>query len=422
MNHFAFSQQPDRKIKFSKLLITPFFIILFVFLIGCSENETVRHELNKFLKDSVPDRREVVFNVKTQTKGNRLTLSGETDSEELKSKLINLFNGFTIDNQIITLPDSTVGNKQFGLITISVANLRAEPDHSSELVTQALMGMPVKILKKQDDWWLIQTPDKYISWVDNDALAPISEEEFNQWKNSERIIFTAETGFVKRTIENKSDVVSDVAMGNILQVLEKGKDFIQVKLPDGRTGFIENAGYTDFRTFSEQPCLVQKIILLAKTFTGRPYLWGGTSSRAMDCSGFVKMVYYMNGIILARDASLQARFGEEVSVDPKFENIHPGDLLFFGTNKPKITHVALSTGKSEYIHASGMIKENSFDPDADNYSEYRENTFICCKRILGSEGDNGLSGLVNIRGIFSIMRIRSKTSKSADIQKYGKIF
>ncbi|MBK6284521.1 MAG: C40 family peptidase [Draconibacterium sp.] len=124
--------------------------------------------------------------------------------------------------------------------------------------------------------------------------------------------------------------------------------------------------------------------MLANQLMGRPYLWGGTSARAMDCSGFVKTLYFMNGVILARDASLQIKQGEKVEVENDFSNLQTGDLLFFGQKKSddqpeKITHVAFSLGNTEYIHASGKIERNSFERNSAIYSEYRKNSFVGTK-------------------------------------------
>ena len=102
----------------------------------------------------------------------------------------------------------------------------------------------------------------------------------------------------------------------------------------------------------------------------------------------------MNGLILARDASLQVRHGQLVETDESFSQFQPGDLLFFGRmtadSTERITHVAISTGETEFIHASGRIKENSFNPASDIYSEYRRESFMRARRITGSEGTEGI--------------------------------
>jgi cell wall-associated NlpC family hydrolase len=51
------------------------------------------------------------------------------------------------------------------------------------------------------------------------------------------------------------------------------------------------------------------LVATARTLMGAPYLWGGTSAKGMDCSGFTKTIYLMNGLILPRDASQQVHVG-----------------------------------------------------------------------------------------------------------------
>jgi hypothetical protein len=256
------------------------------------------------------------------------------------------------------------------------------------LVTQAILGTPVKILKQKDGWYYIQTPDKYISWVDAAGILPVTRPELQEWQNSDRILFTGINGLVYED-NNFTIPVSDVTLGCILTKTDETYRWLKVRFPDGRSGFVPPQDWTGFNAFrnAAKPN-PEKIVSQARQLSGRSYLWGGTSASAMDCSGFVKTVYFVNGLILARDASLQAMHGSKVELT----HVQPGDLLFFGqkateNQKAKITHVALSLGGAEFIHASGIIKQNSLNPASEVYSEYRKNSFIKTMRVIGIEED-----------------------------------
>ena len=135
------------------------------------------------------------------------------------------------------------------------------------------------------------------------------------------------------------------------------------------------------------------IVRSASTFIGLPYLWGGSSSKGFDCSGFSQTVYYLNGIILLRDASLQALHGINVDISQGYGQLKPGDLLFFGTkenSKLHVTHVAVYIGDSEYIHSSGRVMINSLDSTRSNYSGYRKHFLLAAKRIIGADDDPGI--------------------------------
>jgi cell wall-associated NlpC family hydrolase len=83
----------------------------------------------------------------------------------------------------------------------------------------------------------------------------------------------------------------------------------------------------------------------ALAFVGTPYVWGGTSPRGFDCSGFVYYVYAESGIGIPRTADLQWNAGRPVS-DPE-----PGDLLFFQTYDYGASHVAIYLGNGWFVQA-----------------------------------------------------------------------
>ena len=120
---------------------------------------------------------------------------------------------------------------------------------------------------------------------------------------------------------------------------------------------------------------------------GVPYLWGGTSTKGVDCSGFTKTVYSLNGIQLLRNASHQARLGEAVELNPELSNLKKGDLLFFGSaandRRPeRVTHVGIYLENKRFIHSSGLVRINSLDPKSPVYDVRRHKTLIRVRRYL----------------------------------------
>ena len=63
------------------------------------------------------------------------------------------------------------------------------------MMTQGLMGMPVRVLQR-DGWYRIQTPDNYIAWVHRVGIHPVTREELTAWNNAEKIVVTSHYGFV----------------------------------------------------------------------------------------------------------------------------------------------------------------------------------------------------------------------------------
>src|SRR2546427_5196074 len=101
----------------------------------------------------------------------------------------------------------------------------------------------------------------------------------------------------------------------------------------------------DYRNWkqSRRPT-AENIELTARTLLGRPYLWGANSPKGMDCSGFTKLVFYMNGIELKRNARDQAQQGVAVSLDHGLSQLKNGDLVCFGAraraDRPeRVTHI-----------------------------------------------------------------------------------
>ncbi len=365
--------------------------------------------LNKILDETrekfAPDKRTAVFDLTLEASGINNILKGETNIKEALEYLLSQAdkNNLSLINEANILPDSSVGKKIYGLVNLSVCNLRSKPVHSAELVTQSILGTPVKIFKTGVGWSLIQTPDKYIAWVDNSGIFPVTHKELLSWENEPRLIYLPEYGHSFDNPDKNSGRVSDLVSGSILKFVSQTGSFYEVEFPDGRRGFVPKNDMLSFdKWISQAKFDGNSIINTAMRYMGVPYLWGGTSSKGFDCSGFTKTVYFLNGLILPRDASQQVLTGELVPADPDFENLQKGDLLFFGrkareNKNERITHVAISLGGPDYIHSSGRVMINSLDKSKSNFNKYRFDSFIRAKRILTSVDKDGVTKLLSNR-------------------------
>ena len=340
-------------------------LITFLSSINYSQSNTQMEKVNSIIKEVkekfAPDKRVAIYNLEATESKNKIIIKGETNLPEAKSEFINNMNesDLKFDDQIEMLPSEQLGDKKFGVINLSVANFRSKESHSAELVTQALLGTPVKIYKKgEDGYYLVQTPDGYISWLDDDGVEFMNETDYKTWNNSEKIIYLNEYGFSFSKPDANSNHVSDLVTGNLLSFIGNEGDFYKVNYPDGREAFIKK---DEAKLFSDWYTALkptgETILNIAYRFIGIPYLWGGTSTKGMDCSGFTKTVYFLNGIILSRDASQQVNTGELVDTKDGWQNFQAGDLLFFGrkandNKKERITHVAIYIGDGDFIHAA----------------------------------------------------------------------
>jgi SH3-like domain-containing protein len=382
-----------------KYLLQLFLLVIVFLFTGC--NHTPPKEVVDLITQTrekyAPDSRIALYDIQIN-KNERFVVEGETNIPDAFYELGSVLTADypKVKFNVSLLPLESMGDHIWGIITLSVASLRPVPSHRAELITQAFLGTPVKILKKEDNWYLVQTPDLYLGWITSGSIALFTEDEIYQYNDSERIIFTAMTGSCYRLPDEHSQVISDLVPGNILQVTGANPEFYKVQFPDGRTGYVNKNQCLPLdewkESFTYHP---EKILETAMKFLGLPYLWGGISSKAIDCSGFTKTVYFMNGIILQRDASQQVLYGELVNTSESYDNLEPADLLFFGTHETdsteeSITHVGLYIGDGEMIHASGRVKINSMIPGKENYSSYLDSIFIRARRVLTCVGEPGI--------------------------------
>lgn len=245
----------------------------------------------------------------------------------------------------------------WAVVALSSAFMRQSPDYEAPLENQMLMGALVETLGETDRYWVKVRAEDYTGWVTDLAIHELTDEEKEAWLAAPKWICTAEYSRVREKPGRDSDPICDFTMGDL--VCQTGETsscgcWTKIQLPDGRFGWVPSRDVTDFakRTEALTPN-ARDILKLARSFAGTPYMWGGNSIKHFDCSGLVKFCYYMNGLVLPRNASQQIKCGKPVA-DGEWE---PGDLLFFGSKNPfKVTHVALYAGDGTIVHSSKKVK------------------------------------------------------------------
>lgn len=351
--------------------------------------------------------------------------------------------------------------KRYGVTTLSANYLREKPDFTAELGNQTLMGTPVEIMDEDGYWLKVRTPDPYTAWCVDLGVKEMSTQEAAGYIAAEKIICTADYSTVwnrpvrRKAIRGKAgkntagadcglQKICDIVAGDLILYSGKTvKGCYEVRLATGETGYVP---VQDASVFSEwvRRCdpSAENIISTAMRFLGVPYFWGGTSIKGVDCSGLTKMAWFLNGVLLPRNASQQACAGLPVRVDAdtdqfpvdsienftaseafrkemlkRISELRPGDLIFFGTpasaaesgtaagkssgsekqsaggcmpsRKERITHVGIYIGDGRFIHASKLVRINSLIPGETDFYEL-SGKMIKARRIIGCSASEGI--------------------------------
>ncbi|MBP7569487.1 MAG: C40 family peptidase [Acidobacteria bacterium] len=347
-------------------------------------------DLVKAVQEKVaPDRRLAVFEVTVEQKEGVVEVSGRVDRASSRDAVLKALRegGYPrVTDRLEVLPDPGLGERQYAVVTVSVATMKTKPSHTSELGNQLIMGMPVKVLKRDGGWYFVQSMDDlYLGYMEPEHLALMTEAELDAFAAASRVIVTVPFAMVREDQTRDAQPVCDLVLGNILLARRAGTDgYRAVRLPDGREGFVDSGSVMDFAEWkrSRRPT-PENIEKTARLFMGVPYLWGGTSAKGFDCSGYTKTVFRANGVELQRDADQQSAQGATVPLEDDLAQLRKGDLVFFGPRPgvTRVTHVGIYLGDKLFIHCAGKVKLNSFDPASPLYSESLRARLVSARRL-----------------------------------------
>ena len=352
-------------------------------------------KLDAIRQETTPDARLDLFEVALNENAEANSVKIETTSceavDEVK-KIVDNFPSWKIDVKLYPEENDELEGRWRGIVVFSTIQLQKAPDFAAEWGTQALMGTPVRVIKKASGGWLlIQNFDGYFGYTPAGNVVRKTREEYNAWLESKRLVFLPSFGFIYSAPDGDSQTISDLTAGCVLvwKDEETTDDFYRVETPDGRQGWVlkrETQEWNDW--LSTRELNADNLIASARRLLGAPYVWGGTSPKGVDCSGLVSVAFRLNGYNILRDVSQIQREGIDVDLSQGWQNFQPGDLLIFGKKRANGSthwrHTAIYIGNGRFIQSASGVRESSLDPNSPVYDSYNAKELIKVVRMIGA--------------------------------------
>jgi hypothetical protein len=328
------------------------------------------------------DSRLAVFEVEVVEDDSGIAIIGATSepaaAEELHRRVALIPGKVPIRDEVERLPAGDVAGSPYGLVRSAIAPFLASPLVSAAILTQAVSGQRVGVLRRAGRWLLCRADDGYLGWVHQGYLRACSEVEAMEW----------EVGSGGELCFSLGASVRD-AGGAVLARLPWGARVVRekegaVRLPAGSRGAIEGEIVAMTELAIRFPRDGGAVAETAAGWIAAPYLWGGVTPAGVDCSGLAQAVYRAHGVLLPRDSDLQSKFGEPVEATDDFAALLPGDLLFFAEGLHPVSHVAISRGGSRIVHASlgnGGVGCNDLLGESEFEEELR-GLFVAARRVI----------------------------------------
>ncbi|GGJ58125.1 C40 family peptidase [Deinococcus roseus] len=183
--------------------------------------------------------------------------------------------------------------------------------------------------------------------------------------------YTVKSGDTLSSISRKTKVSIDTLVK--LNKLSSSTLAIGQKLQLGGSSTSKAPAATPAKSQTAQRS--SQVRVIAASWRGVPYVYGGVSRRGIDCSGFTMTVMKQMGVNLPHSSAAQYNYGTPVSK----ANLMEGDLVFFAAGGRGISHVGMYLGNGQFIHAStprtGVIVSSIGEA-------YYRSTYVGARRVL----------------------------------------
>lgn len=259
--------------------------------------------------------------------------------------------------------ENTQNTVKIMYVNSQTINVREKASTSSKVIKQLKLNTEVKVLAEENGWYKVDI-DKKNGYIASNLLSTTKKETSRGTLNDrETTVIKPEDNTKKE--ENKKQPVVEENKKN--EATQNNKDTNITATP--ATNNNNNTNTT------VQPSKGEQVIAYAKKFLGYKYVYGGTTPKGFDCSGFTQYVYKNFGVSINRTAQAQYKNGKAVSK----ENLQIGDLLMFGTSSSNINHVGIYIGGNMFIHAANSKRGVTTDTIS---SGYYKTYYIGARRVI----------------------------------------
>lgn len=324
-----------------------------------------------FARTSITNPSLEYFAVKPHVEEGTVVLRGATNVPALVTSLADALRAVDVEEvrtDVRTLPDAgQLGDRLFGACRVPMALTFGSPDERSGLQTQLLYGEPVFLLDQQGGYYLLHVEDGYWGWVRQDAIQPMTAEEFEAYRGKRR-------GVLLRDVE-RTDL--RIPRGSMLPLVGETQETRTLLLPDGARCQV---AASDVATHDSSGVLATRV-RSALELLYVPYVFGGRSPLGLDCSGLLANVGARAGEARGRDAWQQAFAGRLVATGWYRTGMQAGDQVFFVDAAGKIYHTGIALNATHVIHAAPpCVQIGSFDPQDRLYDRRIDRDLFMVKR------------------------------------------
>ena len=171
-----------------------------------------------------------------------------------------------------------------------LGNINLKPESNSEVSSQILYGEKFKILLKKKKWLKIKTNyDGYTGYIKRNNFLKKFKPTYKVYKLKSRIFKKKGNRFLQTK--------NFLYLGSGISVIDKNKKFFK----------FESNKWVKKKDVKQIDHYEKNFIKILKLFLNIKYLWGGKTSRGIDCSALIQIYFYYNRIFFPRDSKDQIK-------------------------------------------------------------------------------------------------------------------